>query len=608
MMEPAANREEAPALPQGTPTPRCELLLGRTAVRGLPLAAGYAYDRPVVVTVSHGVYSAAGAQVLEVAALQLMMRGGALACRVHLFEASATDRFVEIKHLLAATQGEQGQQWLTPREAAAGLQSLNQCLMARASLLAAARQPDIYAFNAGRRSPEPIHLLVIAGLEALALHDLALTSVVQHLALQGPRCGLLVLLLHDLRAAREAPLSASHLKGLYDMLGAVAPGALGLDFSGAATAPYNLGEPYQRFAANFGYVPELPAGFARACTDEILTAETRQPAAHSQQDFLRIHIGEARATPAFFALGHASYAFNGLISGGSGSGKTTFVQNLLLSICEHYTPEQIELSLLDYGTVSFGPYRGVAHVQTVFDTPRDGERLARLFTAFADELHRRKDLFKACGEAHNVTVDNLASYSARSGEALPNCVLVIDEFGSLMNNENTAMATVNGRTMRVNAYAEQIINVLVREGRKVGMHLLLITQSFAKLDRMPQDIKSNPHLAVGLKAQEARDSTALFNSENDAAVRIAPFQAVLNRHAGEPSRNLVVDLLYVSEAKIADRQAAIRARWPRLEPSQLEEALNSLGRPLPTHTKVHVQPSSEPSWLRPDGSKSRSGA
>ena len=147
-------------------------------------------------------------------------------------------------------------------------------------------------------------------------------------------------------------------------------------------------------------------------------------------------IGEAQASDAHFALGHASYAFNALISGGSGSGKTTFVQNLLLSICEQYTPAQIELTLVDYGTVSFGPYRALAHVQTVFDAPRDGERLARLFTALINELHRRKDAFKACGEQHGVTVDNLATYTRLSGVAPAICLVVIDEFGSLINNEN----------------------------------------------------------------------------------------------------------------------------------------------------------------------------
>ena len=157
---------------------------------------------------------------------------------------------------------------------------------------------------------------------------------------------------------------------------------------------------------------------------------------------------------------------------------------------------------------------------------------------------------------------------------------------------------MNGRTVRVNAYAEQTINLLVREGRKVGMHLVLITQSFAKLDRMPQDLKSNPHLAVGLKAQEARDSTALLNSDNDVAYRIAPYQAVLNRHAGQAKHNVVVDLDYVSEDEIAQRQAALRERWPRTEPSALAAILDrAMGDPaapaLPT-----PQALTDPAWLR----------
>ena len=539
----------------------------------------YAHDRPVLCAATEAT-AEQGARVVEALALQLVAKAPPGGSQVALFEPRATQRLAELKYLLAATQGELGRQWVTPREAVAELQALHELTIKRAALLAAARQPSLAAYNAGRRAPDPVHVVLLCGLGELVLQDPAALRTVQHLAEQGPRCGVVLLVLHELEATRDVPLQPGQRKALYEMLGALAPRAFGFDFSDAAKPmPYNMGEPYQRFIADFGYAPEFGPDELRGYAEAVLAAREAKAAENPHQDFLRVKVGEARALPAYFALGHASYAFNAMVSGGSGSGKTTFVQNLILSIGEQYTPEQIELTLVDYGTVSFGPYRNVAHVQTVFDTPRDGERLARLLGWFVDELNRRKEAFKACGEAHDLTVDNLATYQRLTGQALPIGLLVMDEFGSLMGNDNTAMATVNGRAVRVSAHAEQVLNLLAREGRKVGLHVVLITQSFAKVDRMPQDLKSNPRLAVGLKAEEARDSHALLNSENDAAYRIEPFQAVFNWRAGQVKDNVVVDLDYVSEDAIAQRQAALRRRWPRTGPSPLAMFLDAQAGP-----------------------------
>lgn len=580
-----------------------ELWIGRSGRPGgqaQAVAGCYAYDRAIAATTSGPLVDTA-AKVLEAVVLQLLRRTPA---QVMLYEAQATTHFAEIKHLMAATQRVLGQQWLTAREACAGLAALNERMMARASLLAAARLPNWNTYNAQRRAPEPWQYVVLSGLDALVLQDPAVLTMVQHLAHQGPRCGVVLVLLHNLDAARASPLQAQQRKALYAALGTVVPQAFGFDFSGGQPMPYHLGEPYQRFVADFGYVPDIREHELRVEVDAILSARQTRADKSPQQDFLSVKVGESLTTPAYFAMGHASHAFNALISGGSGSGKTTFVQNLVLSVCEQYTPAQIQLVLLDYGTVSFGPYEGVEHVLTIFNTPQDGQRLAQLFAALKDELHRRKDAFKACGEQYNLTVDNMTTYSRISGDSMPSWLIVIDEFGSLMSNDNSISAVVDGRAIRVSALAEQVINLLVREGRKVGMHWVLITQSFAKMDRMPQDVKSNPHLAVGLKAEEARDSYALLSSENDGAKRIAPYQAVMNRHSGEPKHNVVVDLDYVSEAAIAQRQAELRQRWPRAAKSALAARLDggnvgeASGETSRNANDLSTGVADTPDWLR----------
>jgi hypothetical protein len=562
----------------------------------------YAHDRPILCAVTEATI-AQGAQVLEALALQLMAAHPPGASQVVLFEPQATLHFGELKRLLAATQGELGRQWITPGEAKTELETLNKRVIERASLLAAARQPSLAAYNAGRRTPEPVYWVLLSGLGALALHDAMLLHTLRHIAEQGPRCGVVLLVLHDLDATRAVPLSQTQHQNLYDMLGAMAPNAFGFDFSDAAKPmPYNMGEPYQRFIADFCFTPEFTPEKLQEYAEEILSARRAREKENPHQDFLRVKVGEAKGLPAYFALGHASDVFNAMISGSSGSGKTTFVQNLILSICEQYTPAQIELTLLDYGTVSFGPYRNVAHVQTVFNTPRDGQRLARLFEWLEGELQRRLDAIDACGRQHNRSVDNLATYQRLSGVALPIELLVIDEFGSLMSNDNTSMTVVKGRQMRVNAHAEYVIDRLAREGRKAGMHVMVVTQSFANIDRLPKELKTNPHLKVGLKAEQVRDSTALLSNDNDAAYRLARFQAVFNKQRGQIAGNIIVDLDYVNEDAIAERQTALRARWPRTQPSPLAVFMDAQMEPggdaAPDARQVRSAPPGGPEWLR----------
>lgn len=571
-----------------------ELVIGAYAtLADLPARGRYGFDRMLAATVRQHT-QAQGAALLEAALLQVLLHCPAGASRVYFFEAEACNDFAELKHLLAALP-DLGQQWFNLREAVQGLSQLNETLLKRASLLAAARQPNLYQWNATRRTPEPVLLLVLNEVAAFAGQDATVLRQLKHMAQKGPQHGVIPVWLHSMDALQDSHWTPPVRAAFYQLLGETMPQALGFNLADDLP-PYHLGQPYQQFVRDFGYVAQLPEGAAAQWTEALLDRQKQTVAESPVQDFLQVAIGESQSLPAFFALGQASDAFHALISGGSNSGKTTFLQNLILSICENYSPEDIQLLLLDYGTVSFGPYRSVAHVHYVFDQPQNGSLLQQVFQYLTDELHRRKEAFKQCGEQHLRTVDNLESYRRLAGQGFPALMLMVDEFGSLMANDNQVTARINGNTVLVRPYVEQCINLLVREGRKVGIHVVLITQSFHTVDRMPQDVKSNPHVAVGLKAEKVSDSRALLSSDNDAAYHIAQFQAVVNRKAGKPQYNQIVDLHYVPEDQIYARQCAVRERWPKQTLSALEQLLQeALAMPV-----ASTSPSGDaPSWLRP---------
>ena len=545
-----------------------ELTIGCYAqLPNVPAMGRYDWQQPIMAIVETASRKQ-GVRVLQQVLLQLVLHLPANAAQISLHEPTPSKEFAEIKHLFAATQGMLGEQWFSGRDVVRGLHDWHEKLMQRASLLAAARQETIYSYNTRRRTPEAIQFLLLTDVSYLVKQDTAILNLLTSFVQQGPRCGLIPIFLHDLDSVRNISLPPIQLEALYTTLGQIAPEAFCFDFV-EAFVPYGLGTEYEKFVYDFGYCPDfqVPEDFV---SNAILAAREAAVEKSPEQDFLRIRIGEAQAQPAYFALGAASNVFNALLSGGSGSGKTTLLQHLLLSCCEMYSPDELQLILLDYGTVSFNPYRDVAHTQYLFDEPQNGNLLARLFDFLVRELHRRKDMFKQCGREHNAVVDNRQTYSKYSGVTLPIWLIVIDEFGSLMGNENQTMAIVSGQTMRIRSYADRVINLLVREGRKVGLHLVLVTQSFAKVDYMPQDVKSNPHLAIGLKAETPHDSRALLSSDNEVAFDLKRFQAVLNAASGKRDGNVIIDLDHISEASILQRQQALQKNFQKTVLSELE--------------------------------------
>lgn len=546
------------------------------------------------------------AALLEGVVLQLMQALRPGACRLALYDESAGAQWAALRHVIVATAASTqpvGETWPTAREALTRLRALEELLLRRASLLAGAQLTDIQTYNQGRRAPEAVWLVVLGGLAHLVAQDADIVHSLQRLALRGPALGVVLVLHHDVQAARERALGAAQSRMLYETLARWAPQCMGINL--CAQPPHLLGvsEPYLRFLQDFGFVPRTAAEQPQAWAQAVLTMHQQGRQERAEQDTVSVRLGESQARPAYWGLGAATKAYHALISGGSGSGKTTVVQHLILSICEQYQPQNVQLVLVDYGAVSFAPYRGLAHVLAVYDQIDDGPQLGHLLHWINDELQRRKGLFRTCGLAQRQTIDNLTSYSAATGDELPSILVIFDEFGSLMADINVRQCSGPHGPRYVRLMAEDTLNLLAREGRKVGMHAVLVTQSFAKVDRMPQDIKSNPLIALGLKAETPSDSRALLCSENDSAWALSERQAVRNAASGQVRGNVIIDLDDISKDQIAQRQADLQARWSRVEPSPLEVYLEACASPEARALDLREERSTptvaSPEWLRP---------
>lgn len=145
---------------------------------------------------------------------------------------------------------------------------------------------------------------------------------------------------------------------------------------------------------------------------------------------------------------------NFLLYGASGSGKELFLTTLLYSLVTTYTPEEVGIYILDFGSEVLNNFSDCAHVGDVVHSGED-EKIENLFKYIKTELDlRRKKFLQYNG--------NYEDYIAKSEEKIPNLIIVINQydiFSEIYNN-----------------LAERIYE-LTRECNKFGIFFILTSSS-----------------------------------------------------------------------------------------------------------------------------------
>lgn len=106
-----------------------------------------------------------------------------------------------------------------------------------------------------------------------------------------------------------------------------------------------------------------------------------------------------------------------LIGGATGSGKSNYIQALLLALTS-YPPELVRLRLIDPKVVEFAFHRAAPHLDAPIAT--EIESATRLIEELIDEVDRRLNLLVRAG------VRDMAGYNRVAEEPLPRLVIVID--------------------------------------------------------------------------------------------------------------------------------------------------------------------------------------
>ena len=251
-----------------------------------------------------------------------------------------------------------------------------------------------------------------------------------------------------------------------------------------------------------------------------------------------------------FEIGFEYSEHHTLIGGRSGSGKSNLVNVIIQNIAYLYSPDEVELFLLDYKDgVEFNSYTQpyLTHASLIAVNSNVGYGVSFL-EYILEEKNRRSELFK------QTNCKDFKEYREKTGNKLSRVVIIIDEFQTLFTTKDK---------MKI----EQIFAEILRKGRSFGIHLILSTQTLSGVDvgsmsQLKSQIGNRIALAMG---QE--ESMAFLSMNNEAAVKLkGKPEAIYNNRAGNSDGNQKVFVPFASRERMAILLEKIHKRSPKENP------------------------------------------
>ncbi|HET9876594.1 MAG TPA: type VII secretion protein EccCa [Mycobacterium sp.] len=181
---------------------------------------------------------------------------------------------------------------------------------------------------------------------------------------------------------------------------------------------------------------------------------------------------------------------HGVMSGTTGSGKSTLVRTVIESLMLGHPPDELQFVLADLkGGSAVKPFAGVPHVSRIITDLEDDQALMeRFLEAMWGEIARRKTMCDSAGVDGAKEYNEIRTRMQARGQdmpPLPMLVVVIDEFYEWF---------------RIMPTAVEVLDSIGRQGRAYWVHLMMASQT---IESRAEKLMENMGYRLVLKAQTA---------------------------------------------------------------------------------------------------------